>query len=74
MLSWLTLKSSLDQGTRDHASSGVGPFKSHRGYESELEYTGVIYAHLPIRNRLPWIMLRGVMNGIAAPLLKHLEL
>lgn len=53
-----------------HLSSGASFFKKIRKAEGNIEYNAVYHRHLPIRKRLPWWILKGVINLIGIPFMK----
>jgi glutathione synthase/RimK-type ligase-like ATP-grasp enzyme len=70
MLSSLIAQEAHRRGVDLHASSGVAGFKRSRGGESELEFTAVHTAHLPLRQRFAWAVLEWVIRLIAVPLIR----
>ncbi len=57
-----------------HESSGAAQFKRNRGAEAEIEYTAVYVRHLPLRRRMPWKALEGLLAKIGVPLLRKYKL
>lgn len=56
-----------------HLSSGATAYKKIRRAESNIEYMAVYHRHLPFSGRLPWLILKGLMNGIGIPFLKYYD-
>lgn len=56
-LSLRVLQVAREQGLRVNASGGAGAFKQRRGGRAVIEWHAVFDSHLPLRDRLPWMML-----------------
>lgn len=41
-----------------HLSSGAASFKKLRRAEQHMEYSAIYYQHLPIRKKIPWVILK----------------
>lgn len=57
-----------------HMSAGAASFKLLRGAKGYLEYTAVNIKHLPKRQRIPWKILRYMLNPIGEYFLKKYKL
>ncbi|MCD1258476.1 GNAT family N-acetyltransferase [Paenibacillus athensensis] len=57
-----------------HESSGAAEFKRNRGAFADIEYLAVYDRHLPLRRRLVWSLLEGVLNTLGVPLMKKRKL
>jgi hypothetical protein len=53
-----------------HCSAGVGEFKRLRGAVPALEYNAVYHAHLPYTRRLPWRILKILLDWIGIPVVQ----
>jgi hypothetical protein len=53
----MLLKRVAEEGTLLNYSSGAGDFKRRRGGEGCLEFNAVYTRHLPIEQRLPFLLL-----------------
>lgn len=47
-----------------HESSGASMFKTIRKAQSCIEYMAVYFRHLPLKRRIPWILLEKMSNSI----------
>lgn len=56
-----------------HLSSGAAVFKKLRRAEGNIEYMAVQHDHLPFRRRLPWRLLRWVMNSFGIIFMKRYD-
>jgi len=54
-----------------HASAGVGSFKRLRGGEPVFEYNAVYNQHLPPGRRIPWQMLKLLLDYIGKPVFQR---
>lgn len=72
----LSMRTSLDAIENNwlvHFSAGVGRFKRLRGGVSAIEYNAVHDAHLPPARRRPWTLLKGLLDGVAIPIIQKYE-
>lgn len=74
VLSALLNEKSEKKGYLLNMSSGAADFKINRGGEGVIEYSGVYIRHLPLRRKLGFMVLQGLINGIGVPLLKNQKL
>lgn len=74
LLAMLTTIEARERGVVVNDSAGVGQFKRLRGARPVREYNLVYDAHLPRHRRLPWAMLRGLLNGVAVPIIERHDL
>ena len=70
----IALRESVQQKWMLNLSSGAASFKRLRGGRAQIEYTAVACDHLPIKQRLMWRSLAGLLQKVAAPLLQRYEL
>lgn len=63
-----------ERGLHFNMSSGASAFKRNRGAEAEMEFAAFHLAHLPLRRRLPFALLRQVANRIGIPVLRKYQL
>ncbi len=70
----IALRESVQQKWMLNLSSGAASFKRLRGGRAQIEYTAVACHHLPIKQRLMWQSLAGLLQKVAAPLLQRYEL
>ena len=56
-----------------HLSSGASFHKKMRKAESSLEYNAVYHQHLGLSRRLPWYILKGVMNSVGKFFMKSYD-
>ncbi len=54
-------------------SAGGGFFKKLRRAYGSMEYTAVYTAHLPLRRKIPWKFLKGVVNTVGAKAMKKYD-
>lgn len=54
-------------------SSGASFFKKIRRGEGALEYTAVYHKHLPLKRRMPWLILKVVIDLIGIPFMKYYD-
>jgi len=59
-----------DRGILFHQSSGAGFYKTIRRAKNCIDYTAVYTKHLPLYRQLPWLCIRGIMNGIGVHFMK----
>lgn len=68
----------LEEAAKRHMllnfSSGAAHFKRLRGGQPQIEYSMLQIAHLPLRQRLVWRLLAGLLQGIGVPLMRTLKL
>jgi hypothetical protein len=53
-----------------HQSAGGSFYKKIRKAEGHLEFTAVYDKHLPIKRRLPWVLLKPLVNCIGVPYMR----
>jgi hypothetical protein len=53
-----------------HQSAGASFYKKVRRAESDLEWIAVYTDHLPLKQRLPWLAIKTVMNTLGVPFMK----
>ncbi len=70
----IALRESVQQKWMLNLSSGAASFKRLRGGRAQIEYTAVACDHLPIKQRIMWRSLAGLLQKVAAPLLERYEL
>lgn len=69
----LTLEAK-EQGLVVNQSAGASSYKKLRRAEGDIEYTAVYSRHLPFYRRLPWVVIRSVVNGVGLRVMKKLDL
>ncbi|RME98796.1 MAG: GNAT family N-acetyltransferase [Chloroflexi bacterium] len=74
LLSLRVLEEGRARGLRINASGGAGQFKRLRGGRPALEYNAVYMRHLPAGRRVPWLLLKRLLDGVAVPLIQKLGL
>jgi len=63
------IESGRDNEEIVHCSAGVAAYKQARGARSFMEYNAVFNRHLPMRQRLPWLVLRIITKSIISPMM-----
>ncbi|MGC5326040.1 GNAT family N-acetyltransferase [Brevibacillus sp. SYSU BS000544] len=70
MISLLLLYDARKYGYLLHASSGAAEFKKSRGALESFEYNAVYLNHLPWVRKLPWRLLKSLLEKVAKPLVQ----
>lgn len=70
ILSTLITLEAKQKGLLLHQSGGASFYKKLRRAESHMEYLAVHCRHLPFKRRIPWNILKWIMNHFAAPFMK----
>lgn len=70
ILSTLLTLEAKRKGVLLHQSSGASFYKSVRRAEGNLEYSAVYCNHLPLKRRIPWNILQGLINTFGVPFMK----
>lgn len=55
-------------------SSGASLFKLARGSKSDIEYSLVYYSHLKFYRKVPWLILKFLINKLGIPIMKKYKL
>jgi hypothetical protein len=69
ILSYLMYEEAKEHGWLLNMSSGAAEFKRSRGARPNLEASMVWDHHLPGPRRAAWVLLAGLVNGVAAPMM-----
>lgn len=70
ILSTLITLEAKQKGLLLHQSGGASFYKKLRRAESHMEYLAVHCGHLSFKRRIPWNILKWIMNHFAAPFMK----
>lgn len=70
LLSLQVLLEGQKNGCLINASAGVGGFKRLRGGVPVIEYNAVYDRHLPAQRRLPWRVLKYVLDRVGVPIIQ----
>ena len=74
MLSWICTDKAIRDGLALNCSGGAASFKRSRGALPVIEYSAVYVKHLDSERKLAWRVLAGMLNRLAAPLLRRYAL
>jgi len=73
MISTLLSLEAKERGLLLNMSSGAGRFKTLRRANPYIEYNAVYTKHLNLKRKLPWAILKTLMNRIASPMMVKLD-
>jgi len=74
MLMALALRDAHRTGQILNLSSGASHFKILRGGRAYIEHSAVYYQHLPLYRKLPWGLLKTLLNQIGVPIMRKYRL
>jgi hypothetical protein len=70
LLSTILLLEAKEKGMILHQGAGASFYKKLRRAESYIEYMAVYMDHLPLKRRIPWHLVKQMMNRFAIPFMK----
>ncbi|NGX57422.1 MAG: hypothetical protein K940chlam3_00313 [Chlamydiae bacterium] len=73
MISVLLSLEAKEHGLLLNMSSGAGSYKTLRRAKPYIEYNAVYTKHLRLKRRVPWAILKTLMNRLASPLMVKLD-
>jgi Acetyltransferase (GNAT) domain len=74
ILTAFLIQTGSQKGLIINQSSGAASFKRHRGFSGWTEYSAVFHRHLSLDRRLGWLLLGGLVDLIAIPLMRRYKL
>ncbi len=73
MISALLSLEAKERGLLLNMSSGAGGYKTLRRAKPYIEYNAIYTKHLALKRRMPWTILRNLMNRVASPMMFALD-
>jgi len=73
MVSTLLSIEAKERGLLLNMSSGAGGFKTLRRAKPYIEYNAIYTKHLTLKRKLPWTLLKTLMNRVASPIMVNLD-
>jgi len=73
MISTILSLEAKERGLLLNMSSGAGGFKTLRRAKPYIEYNAVYTKHLALKRKLPWSILKTLMNRVASPMMVSLD-
>jgi hypothetical protein len=70
LLSTLLMLESKKRGTLFHQSAGAAFYKTIRRAKPEMEYIAVYTRHLPLKQRMPWVLLKAILSTIGVRVMR----